>query len=90
MSIFAWRRKTDRSDRRETAAGSAAIARDRLTILLAHEGAVGARPDLLGLLRESIVAAVRRHVTVRPEQIQMNLHRGASVSTLAIEIEIPA
>ena len=88
MSIFWWRKKS--RHRREAATRSAAIARDRLTILLAHQGAVGAKPDLLGLLRESIVAAVRRHVTVQPEQIQMSLHRGASVSTLAIEIELPA
>jgi len=88
MSIFGWRKKS--RHRPGTATRSAAIARDRLTILLAHQGAVGAKPDLLGLLRESIVAAVRRHVTVQPEQIQMSLHRGGSVSTLAIEIELPA
>ena len=58
--------------------------------VVTHEGVAGARSDLLGLLRESIVAAVRRHVTVRPDQIQMSVHRGATVSTLAIEIEIPA
>jgi cell division topological specificity factor len=90
MSIFGWGRKSGRNHRREATAGSAAVARDRLTILLAHEGAPGAMPDLLGLLRESIVAAVRRHVTVDPEQIQMSVHRGGSVSTLAIEIELPA
>jgi cell division topological specificity factor len=90
MSIFGWGRKSGRSDRRGSAAGSAAVARDRLTILLAHEGALGAKSDLLGLLRESIVAVICRHVTVRPDQIQMSLHRDASVSRLAIEVEIPA
>jgi len=90
MSIFGWFRKSDGKGRLRPASGSAAVARDRLTILLSHEGAVGAKSDLLGLLRESIVAVVCRHVTIRPDQIQMSLHRGASVSTLAIEIEIPA
>ena len=90
MSIFGWWRKSDGKGRRRPPPGSAAVARDRLTILLSHEGPVGANSDLLGLLRESIVAVVCRHVTIRPDQIQMSLHRGASVSTLAIEIEIPA
>jgi cell division topological specificity factor len=90
MSIFGWGKKSGRDDRRRPASGSAAVARDRLTILLSHEGAIGAKTDLLGLMRESIVAAICRHVTVRPDQIQMSLHHGASVATLAIEIEIPA
>lgn len=90
MSIFGWWRKSGRKGRHRPAPGSAAVARDRLTILLAHQGAAGATSDLLGLLRESIVAVVCRHVTVGPDQIQMSLHRGDSVSTLAIEIEIPA
>ena len=89
MSIFGWGRKS-RRNRRVSAPGSAAIARDRLTILLAHEGVVGTKSDLLGVLRESIVAVICRHVTVQPDQIQMSLHQGASASTLAIEIELPA
>lgn len=89
MRFLWWGRKSGHDDH-GVARRTAAVARDRLTILLAHEGALGANSDLLTLLRESIVAVICRHVTVRPDQIQMSLHRRASVSTLAIEIELPA
>jgi cell division topological specificity factor len=89
MRFFGWGRKSGHDEAR-VAQRSAAVARDRLTILLAHESALGANPDLLTLLRDSIVAVIRRHVAVRPDQIQMSLYRRASVAKLAIEIELPA
>ena len=89
MRFFGWGRKSGHDERR-IAQRSAAVARDRLTILLAHEGALGANSDLLTLLREGMVTVICRHVAVRPDQIQMSLSRRASVSTLAIEIELPA
>jgi len=83
MSIFNWFNwKNPR--------GSAPIARERLKVLLAHEGTRRAKSDLLGLLRGEIVAVICRHVTVEPENVQVRMNRGATVSTLAIDIEIPA
>jgi cell division topological specificity factor len=41
-------------------------------------------------LRGEIVAVICRHVTVKPESVQVKMNRGATVSTLAIDIEIPA
>ena len=70
--------------------GSAPVARDRLKVLLEHEGINGVKFDLLGLLRGEIVAVICRHVTVDPENVQVKMNRGATVSTLAIDIEIPA
>ncbi len=90
MSIFGWKFWPARTARCDSAPGSAAIARDRLTVLLAQEGARGARSDLLGALQEKIVALIRRHATLRPEQIRVKISRGAAVSMLAIEVEIPA
>jgi septum formation topological specificity factor MinE len=40
-------------------------------------------------LREDILAVICRHLTVAPENIQVNMTRRESVSTLAIDIEIP-
>lgn len=69
--------------------GSAPIARERLQILLAHERTAFSKPDLLGILREEILAAIGRHVTFEPDKVQIKLERGKSVSTLAVDIEIP-
>jgi cell division topological specificity factor len=79
MSIFNWKYRR----------GSAPVARDRLKVMLAHERRIGARSDLLGLLHGEILAVICRHVMVSPEQVQIKMDRGAVVSTLAIDIEIP-
>lgn len=68
---------------------SAPVARERLQILLAHERVACSRPDLLGVLREEILAVIGRHVSFEPEKVQIKMDRGKSVSTLAVDIEIP-
>jgi cell division topological specificity factor len=83
MSIFNWSKRKYRR-------GSAPVARDRLKVLLEHEGRRRVKSDLLGQLRGEIVAVICRHVTVEPENVQVKMNRGATVSTLAIDIEIPA
>ena len=69
--------------------GSAPVARERLQILLAHERAAFSHPDLLGILREEILAVIGRHVSFEPDKVQIKMDRGKSVSTLAVDIEIP-
>jgi cell division topological specificity factor len=69
---------------------SASAARDRLTILLAHERAVIGRSKLVQVLREEILAAIAKHVTVERDKVQVKMEGGEGVSTLAIDIEIPA
>jgi cell division topological specificity factor len=69
--------------------GSAPVARERLQILLAHERAARDQPDLVGILREEILAVISRHVTFEPDRVSIKLDRGKSVSTLAVDIEIP-
>jgi cell division topological specificity factor len=69
--------------------GSAPVARERLQILLAHERGLRGQPDLLGILREEILAVVSRHVILDPEKVVVRMDRGESVSTLEVDIEVP-
>lgn len=69
--------------------GSAPVARERLQILLAHERIACRHQDLLGLLREEILAVIARHISFEPDKVQIKMDRGKSVSTLAVDIEIP-
>ena len=78
MNIFNWFSR-----------GSAPIARERLQILLAHERNERDQPDLLGILREEILALISRHISFDPDKVQIKMDRGKSVSTLAVDIEIP-
>jgi cell division topological specificity factor len=69
--------------------GSAPVARERLQILLSYERATRGQSDLLALLREEILTAITKHITVEREDVQVRMNPGASVSTLAIDVEIP-
>jgi cell division topological specificity factor len=68
---------------------SATVARERLQILLAHERGLLGQPDLLMRLREEILAAVSRHVTLDPDKVIVRMERGRNVSTLEVDIELP-
>jgi cell division topological specificity factor len=69
--------------------GTAPVARERLQILLAHERNTRKQPDLLDVLREEILALISRHLSFDPDKVQIKVDRGKSVSTLAVDIEIP-
>ena len=68
---------------------SAPVARERLQILLAHERSALGRSNLIAVLKEEIIAAISRHVELEPDRVQVKMDRGAAVSTLEIEVEIP-
>ena len=71
--------------------GSAPVARERLQIVLAHERALnGSSGDLVRLLQEEILAVVARHVKIERDMVQIKLDRGDSISTLEIDIHMPA
>ena len=69
--------------------GSAPIARERLKFLLSHDRIECSHPDLLGVLREEILAVIARHVSFEPDNVRIRLGRCKSTSTLAVDIEIP-
>jgi cell division topological specificity factor len=69
--------------------GSAPVARDRLQVLLAHERALSGRPDLVALLQKEILAVIARHIPIDQDKVVVKLDRGAQVSTLEIDIEMP-
>jgi cell division topological specificity factor len=69
--------------------GTAPIARERLKILLSHERAAHAQSDLLAILRKEILVLTTKYVTVESHNIQVRMERGATVSTLEINVEIP-
>ena len=73
-----------------TRARSAPVARERLQVLLAHERAALGNSDLIAVLREEILAVIARHVSVSPEQVRIRAERGGTISTLEVEVEIPA
>ncbi len=69
---------------------SAPVARERLQILLAHERAFAGHEDLAAILQEEILMVIAKHIAIDRDKVQVKLDRGQSMSTLEIDIEMPA
>ena len=66
------------------------VARDRLQVLQAHEQAIsGGRSDQVAVLQREILEVIARHIPVDRDKVVVRLDRGAQVSTLEIDIEVP-
>ena len=67
---------------------SAAIAKERLKIVLAHERAGRNAPDFLPKLQKELIDVVGRYVEIREDMIRVNLGKSGETSLLEINIEI--
>ncbi|MBN9029947.1 MAG: cell division topological specificity factor MinE [Rhizobiales bacterium 63-7] len=67
---------------------SAPTARERLQVLLAHERS-SLSCDLVGILREEILAVIAKHVQLDNDCVQVKMERDERVSVLEIDVEIP-
>src|SRR5579864_5216815 len=67
---------------------SAAIAKERLKIVLAHERAGSSAPDFLPKLQRELIDCVSRYVEIREDMIRVNLGKSGETSLLEINIEI--
>ncbi|APX23642.1 MULTISPECIES: cell division topological specificity factor MinE [Salipiger] len=72
-------------------AKSANTAKDRLQLLLAHERVSGSEPaDFLPQLQNDIIAVIRKYVNVGDDDVDIRMERGDELSSLEINIEMPA
>src|SRR5579862_9231478 len=67
---------------------SAAIAKERLKIVLAHERAGRNAPDFLPKLQKELIDVVGRYVAIRDDMIRVNLGKSGETSLLEINIEL--
>jgi cell division topological specificity factor len=75
---------------RKEPAATAGIAKERLQIVLAHERAGRDAPEFLPAMQRELLAVVRKYVTVKEDEIRVNIAKQASASVLEINIEFDA
>jgi cell division topological specificity factor len=69
---------------------TASVAKERLQIILAHErSGRQRRPDYLAALQRELVAVISKYVSVKPDDIRVNLERQDDLEVLDIKIELP-
>ncbi len=68
---------------------SAAVAKERLQIVLAHERAGRTSPDFLPLLQKELLAVVAKYIPVKDDMIHVSLGKAGKASVLEINVEMP-
>ena len=70
---------------------TAGVAKERLQIILAHErsGKGGSRADYLPALQRELVAVISKYVSIRPDDIRVELDRQDNFEVLQVKIELP-
>jgi cell division topological specificity factor len=75
---------------RSTRSGSAAVAKERLQIIVAHErGGRRGSPDYLPALKKELLDVVRKYVTIDQDQIKVHLDREGDYEVLELNILLP-
>ncbi len=70
---------------------TAAVAKERLQIILAHErsGRNAAQPDYLPALQRDLVAVISKYIKIDPNDIKVQLDRQDNLEVLEVKIELP-
>jgi cell division topological specificity factor len=69
--------------------GSAAVAKERLQILVAHDRAARDRPSYLPRLQQEILAVIRKYVEVDGDAVSVNYEQEDSQEILELNIVLP-
>ena len=68
---------------------TAAKAKDRLQIILAHERSDRKTPDYLPKMREEILQVIGKYVDVDPEQLNLSIDEDNGFEVLELNLVLP-
>lgn len=69
--------------------GSAATAKERLQVLIAHQHADSDGPDYLPLLKQDILNVIKKYVDIGEEQVMVQLDSQDDCDVLELNITLP-
>lgn len=70
--------------------GSAQVAKERLSIILARETVGGNNtPDFIPKLQKELMEVISRYVQIDPRDILVNVERQGDLEVLEVKIELP-
>ena len=68
---------------------TASIAKERLSIIVAHERGQRSQPDYLPALHKGLVEVIRKYVNIEQDQVQVVLDNQGGCSILELNITLP-
>ena len=83
MNIFEFFRERKKQN------STASIAKERLSIIVAHERGQRSQPDYLPALQKELVEVIRKYVNIDQDQVHVALENQGSCSILELNITLP-
>lgn len=68
---------------------SAAAAKERLQIIIAHERSDRNAPDFLPALRQELIAVISKYTKVSQDDIKISLDRQGNLEVLDVNVVLP-
>ena len=68
---------------------TAAVAKERLRIIVAQERSSRGAPDYLPLLRREVLEVIRKYVNVDPEAVQISVEKEDGQEVLEFSVALP-
>lgn len=68
---------------------TAAIAKERLQILVSHERSTRSGPDFLPELKQELLAVIRKYYPIELDQVTVHLGKQDDCSLLELDIMLP-
>jgi cell division topological specificity factor len=69
--------------------GSAHVARERLSLVLAHERGERMGNDVIARLREELIAVICRHTAIDKDALNVSVEQRDSVDVLKVDLVLP-
>ena len=82
MSIFNYFLKREKQS-------SAAVAKERLQIIVAHEKSKRQQPDYLAKMQQEILAVIQKYVDINLNDVQVSVDNNDDCSVLELNITLP-
>tara|TARA_R110002051_G_scaffold70381_7_gene126544 strand:- start:54635 stop:54892 length:258 start_codon:yes stop_codon:yes gene_type:complete len=83
MSIFDYLLKKKEKPR------TAAMAKERLQIIVAHERRKRTEPDYLPMMQQEIIQVIRKYVSIADDQVSVQLESSDDCSVLELNNTLP-
>jgi cell division topological specificity factor len=68
---------------------TAAVAKERLQIIISHERSQRHTPDYLPKLKEEILAVISRYIPITKDKVTVNLERLGDSTILELNVTMP-
>ena len=68
---------------------TAALAKERLQLIIAREHGAGAGPDFLPDLQKELIEVITKYIKVNPDDIKVQLEKQGNYEVLEVNIVLP-